>query len=114
VNRDMSLQSGTITFVSNLPSSSACSGGGTGFITSLSGLNGLAVPGSTGISTMYNNTLVVGLSVVLAGGRLFALPTGGTPTTSVGNTGTGTQLAPVPIPMAPPPPVGKRISWREL
>ncbi|MCA3055696.1 MAG: hypothetical protein ING64_04900 [Rhodocyclaceae bacterium] len=104
VNRDMSLQSGTITFVSNLPSSSACSGGGTGFITSLSGLNGLAVPGSTGISHMYNNTLVVGLSVVLAGGKLYGLPTGGTMT----------QLAPVPIPMAPPPPVGKRISWREL
>ncbi|MCA3061723.1 MAG: hypothetical protein ING60_18120 [Rhodocyclaceae bacterium] len=100
----MSLQSGTITFVSNLPRSSACSGGGTGFITSLSGLNGLAVPGSTGISHMYNNTLVVGLSVVLAGGKLYGLPTGGTMT----------QLAPVPIPMAPPPPVGKRISWREL
>jgi hypothetical protein len=108
------LQGGTITFASNLPSSSVCSGGGTGFITSLSGLNGLAVPGSTGISTAYNNTLVVGLSVVLAGGRLFALPTGGTPTTLGGNTSTGTQLAPVLIPAAPPPPAGKRVSWREL
>jgi len=113
VNRDMTLQSGTITFASNLPSSSACSGGGTGFVTSLSGLTGLAVPGSTAISTAYNNTLVVGLSVVLAAGQLYALPTGGTPSTS-GGTGTGTQLAPLAIPTAPPPPVGKRVSWREL
>jgi type IV pilus assembly protein PilY1 len=111
VNRDMNLQSGTISFASNLPSSSACSGGGTGFITSLSALNGLAVPGSTGISTAYNNTLVVGLSVVLAAGQLYALPTGGTPSTSVL---TGTQLAPLKIPTAPAPPVGKRVSWREL
>jgi len=112
VNRDMSLQSGTLTFASNLPNSSPCSGGGTGFLTSLSGLTGLAVAGSTGISTAYANTLLVGLSIVLAGGQLYALNTAGT--TPSGLPPGTSALPPVPIPISPPPPVGKRVSWREL
>ncbi len=116
VNVDMSQQSGTLTFASNLPNSAACSGGGTGFLTSLNALTGLAVPGGTSISTTYTNTLLVGLSVVLAGGQLYALPTGGTPppAPAPGSPPAAPVLSPSKIPTSPPPPTGKRVSWREL
>ena len=113
VNVDAQLQSGTLGFLSNLPSTAACSGGGTGYFTQLSAKTGLAVDSALPISVVYTNTLLVGLSTVLTTtNEIYGLITTGSPPSGP---------APPPIPalnqkfiIEPLPPSGKRVSWREI
>jgi len=112
VNVDAQLQSGTLGFLSNLPSNTACSGGGTGYFTQLSARTGLAVDSTLPISVVYTNTLLVGLTTVLTtANQIYGLITTGSPLPTTG---------PPPPPLnqkfiiEPLPPTGKRVSWREI
>ena len=107
INVDMQTVLGTLVFASNVPSDGLCVAGGYSWLNFVSVVNGEAVPSSEGrvVSVpFFENSLVVGLGLVgLSDGTIRAL----------GRDNTGSTRA-IPIPVGSPPPVGKRISWREI
>jgi Tfp pilus tip-associated adhesin PilY1 len=112
VNVQMQLTLGTLIAASNVPQDTACSSGGHSWINYLNFSTGLAVSNSPGqiVSQYLANSLVVGLGII-------ALPPnpGFNNPTYIGEvqfgTGHGAQITP---PVVTPPPVGKRVSWREI
>lgn len=106
VNVDPFIVGSTVTFASNIPSSSACIANGTSWLNYVDLLTGGTVPSSaTGESSVrLPSALVVGLNyVVLSTGQVIAHVS-----LSAG------QVLPYTIPVEPPSPVGKRVSWREI
>ena len=97
---------GTLVFVSNVPSNSACQAGGHSWINYLNLLSGTTVASSAdGVASDYlNDSLSVGLGFVL-------LPDGRVIGTSVGS---DTSRTTKEIPVEPPSPIGRRVSWREI
>jgi type IV pilus assembly protein PilY1 len=106
VNIDPFIVAGTVVFVSNVPSSSACESGGHSWLNYVNLLTGGTVPSSASgeASIRLTDALSVGLNyVVLPDGRVIG--------TSVGSDTSTTSPA---IPVDPPSPIGKRVSWREI
>jgi len=106
VNVDPFIVGSTVTFASNIPSSSACIANGTSWLNYVDLLTGGTVPSSaTGESSVrLPSALVVGLNyVVLSSGQVIShvsLSSG--------------QVLPYTIPVEPPSPIGRRVSWREI
>jgi Tfp pilus tip-associated adhesin PilY1 len=112
VNVEMKLVLGTLVIGTNVPQDSACSSGGHSWINFLNYNTGLAVDNSpTSVVSQYlADSLIVGLGVIGLPPRAgFNNPTYMTPV-QLGNA-SGISVG---IPVATPPPVGKRISWREI
>jgi Tfp pilus tip-associated adhesin PilY1 len=106
VNVDPFIVGGTLTFVSNVPSNSACEAGGHSWINFVGLLSGVAVASSAdNVASKYlNDSLSVGVS-------FFVLPDGTVVATSVGS---DSSLQQVVVPQEPPQPLGRRVSWREI
>jgi Tfp pilus tip-associated adhesin PilY1 len=116
VNIDMKLQLGTLVFATNVPQGTACNIGGYSYLNFVNYSTGLAVTASQGLRTgerLSNSVSSNGLpSTSLAVGfNFFQLPDG-----TVGGFVTGSDGKPIPVkpPITIAPPVGKRISWREV
>ncbi|RFO97567.1 hypothetical protein DIC66_06795 [Rhodoferax lacus] len=106
INVDPFIVAGTLVFVSNVPSNSACQAGGYSWINFLGLLTGLAAASSPDdVASMFlADSLSVGVGfVVLPDGRVIA--------TSVGSDASVTQKQ---VPVEPPNPIGRRVSWREI
>ena len=112
VNVDMKLVLGTLIAASNVPEDTACSSGGHSWINYLNFSTGLSVTNAPGsiVSQYLANSLVVGLGII-------ALPplAGFSNPRYVGEVmfGNGSGVPIYPIILTPPP-VGKRVSWREI
>ncbi len=124
VNIDLNLELGTLFFASNVPRNTACNIGGYSWLNYLNYRTGLAVQArtcdsngancvtNTNVSTYLGESLAVGMSTMRLppdasnpGGQ------GKTVVVVMGSSGTPTSLTP---PVEVPPPVGKRVSWREV
>jgi type IV pilus assembly protein PilY1 len=108
VTVDMQLQLGMLKAASNLPSTDACSAGGSSWRYAFDLASGLALPGSLHGVVGYkvsDNALLTGLDTL----RL----QGGKTSTLLADSAGGVQGAQDPSAPAAPPTV-KRISWREL
>ena len=106
VNVDPFVVSGTVVFSSNVPSNSACQAGGHSWLNYVSLTSGGVVSTSVNqeASSQLNDSLSVGLSyVILPDGRVVATSVGSDSSTSIRE-----------IPIAPPDPLGRRVSWREI
>jgi Tfp pilus tip-associated adhesin PilY1 len=107
VNVDMQTVLGTLVFATNVPSDTLCVAGGYSWLNYVNLINGEAVATSTNAVVsvpFFQNSVLVGLGLVgLGDGTIRAL----------GRDATGaTQTLQVPV--GSPPPLGKRISWREI
>ena len=110
VNVDMSLVLGTLVFASNVPRNTACNIGGYSWLNFLDFRTGLAVSGSTSVSAYLGESLAVGLSIL----RLPSIVPGGQGqivASIMGSSGVPQNVFP---PVNVPPPIGRRVSWREL
>lgn len=107
VSVDMQTVLGTLVFASNVPSDTLCFAGGYSWLNFVSLINGEAVPSSDGgiVSVpFFDNSVVVGMGLIgLQNGDIRAL----------GRDATG-RTRTIKVPVGTPPPVGKRISWREI
>jgi len=106
VNVDPFIVGSTVTFASNIPSSSACIANGTSWLNYVDLVTGATVGASaTGESSVrLPSALVVGLNyVVLSNGQVI----------SHLNFSSG-QVLPYTVPVEPPSPIGRRVSWREI
>ena len=105
VNVDMRLALGTLVFGSNVPQDSACTTGGHSWLNFLDFGSGLAVSTSAGLAASVQSTdsLIVGLNVLTVNGKTIAVR-------SFADATRRSDEAPT----AGVPPVGKRISWREI
>lgn len=114
VNIDLRLQLGTLVAASNVPQGTACNIGGYSWLNSVNFATGLAIPsGSASTPNTISQRLqpTSGSPGLTTGFNFFQVPDGtvrGFVTDALGN-----RLAITP-PVAISPPVGKRISWREI
>ena len=117
VNIDMKLVVSTLTFASNVPASDACSVGGIGWFNQVDFATGTAVGGAGSgnvVSKRFGDGLIVGYGVVQdAGGRYRAIVRTTDPTTKDRNP-VCTDCKTEEVKVQPPPPTGRRISWREI
>ncbi|MBU1361734.1 MAG: hypothetical protein KJ901_23620 [Gammaproteobacteria bacterium] len=107
VNVDMQTVLGTLVFASNVPSNTLCAAGGYSWLNYVNLINGEAVATSEGsvVSVpFFDNSVVVGLGLV-------GLPDG--TVRALGRDATGATRT-LRVPVGSPPPLGKRISWREI
>jgi type IV pilus assembly protein PilY1 len=105
VNVDMRLQLGTLTVLSNVPKSDACTIGGYSYINFFDYANGLPVSTSGGVVGLkLADSLAVGTNIV-------RLPDG--KTVSITTTSDAKQRT-VDVPIASPAITGRRVSWREI
>ncbi len=117
VNIDMNLTLGTLLFASNVPRNTACAIGGYSWLNFVDYRNGGIVAATdssgalnTSTSVYLGESLAVGLSVM----RLPSSTPGGqgkTVAIVMGSGGTPTSFNP---PVNVPPPIGRRVSWREV
>ena len=110
MNIDMSLTLGTLIFASNVPRNTACSIGGYSWLNFVDYRTGQTVAGATVVSQSLGDSLAVGLSVM----RLPSSTPGGqgkTVAVVMGSSGVPTTASP---PVNVPPPIGRRVSWREI
>lgn len=133
VNIDMQSVLGTLVFASNVPNNTICVAGGYSWLNYVNLINGEAVSGTDGVVSVpfFENTVVVGLGLIGIGGGTGTGSGNGTGgsggTGGTGGTGTGGGSGIIAVgtgadgtikggnvPVANPPPVGKRISWREI
>jgi len=111
VNVDLGLELGTLVFASNVPKNTACSIGGYSWLNFVNFRTGLAVASANGIVSYYlGPTLAVGLSIM----RLPPTTPGGQGKSVVIVMGSSGVPIDVPLPVDVPPPLGKRVSWREV
>lgn len=110
VNIDMKLQLGTLIVPSNVPTANACSIGGYSWLNYFNSYNGCPVSTAGGkvgvklVGSTGTESLAVGINVV-------RLPNG---KTVVIATTSGAEQITLEAPFDTPPPVGKRVSWREI
>jgi type IV pilus assembly protein PilY1 len=105
VNVEMKLQLGTLTVLSNVPGSSACTIGGYSYINFFDYTSGLPISPTTGmVGLKLADSLAVGLNVV-------RLPSG--KTVAIGTTSDSKQRT-TDVPIASPGMLGRRVSWREI
>ncbi len=106
VNVDPKLQLGTLIIGSNIPSTSACTSGGTSYLNFLDYKTGgyIQSSGNTLAGVLVGNSLVVGISVV-------RLPNNKTVAIVTTSDNKYPNLAP---PFSSPSPTGRRSSFREL
>lgn len=106
INVDVSILQGTLVFASNVPSSVACTKGGYSWLNFVNLVNGEAIPqGDTRVASVpfFSDSLVAGLTVVTVKGQ----------GAGIGQSTDRTRET-IRIPTLPKPPLGKRISWREI
>jgi Tfp pilus tip-associated adhesin PilY1 len=103
VNVNMELVLGTLVVGSNVPNDDACTAGGHGWINFLNFSTGLAVAGTTSVSTFIDGGLIVGVKTIELDGKFES-------EVSKSNT----EITPVEPPVPPAIPRGNRISWREI
>lgn len=113
INVDPFIVAGTVVFVSNVPSNSACQAGGHSWLNYLNLLSGRAVASSgNGVASSADEVASVYLNESLSVGvNYMVLPDGRVIGTSVGSDTSVTQKE---IPVEPPNPIGRRVSWREI
>jgi type IV pilus assembly protein PilY1 len=108
VSIDMKLQLGTLIVPSNVPSSNACTIGGYSWLNYVDYQSGCAVVeskvGTRLVGSSGTESLAVGINVV-------RLPNG--KTVVIATTSAAEQIT-LEAPFDTPPPVGKRVSWREI
>lgn len=106
VNVDVKLQLGTLTFVSNVPSTSVCTPGGDSWINYLNFRTGEAIATSAhgAVSRSLGSTLSTGSEVLRIGDS----------TKVISNPDDPNPPAAEDLPVDVPPPAGKRVSWREV
>jgi type IV pilus assembly protein PilY1 len=107
VSVDMQTVLGTLVFASNVPSSTLCVAGGYSWLNYVNLINGEAVASSEGgvVSVpFFTDSVVVGMGLV-------GLPDG--TVRALGRDATGGSNS-LKVPVGSPPPMGKRISWREI
>lgn len=120
VNVDMQTVLGTLVFASNVPSNTICVAGGYAWLNYVNLINGEAVAGTDGVVSVpfFENTVVVGLGLIGIGGGNGTGTGNGTGGKGSGivaiGTGADGSIKGGNVPIANPPPVGKRISWREI
>ncbi len=125
VNVDPQVAQGVLTFVSNVPESSACSAGGSSWINYVNLLTGESAVGGV-VSRKLGDTLSTGLAIYYVNGIIrfgstnaqtrsqssdgsgYQTGSGAAAATAGGNIGGGTGAGLVNHPL------GKRISWREI
>ena len=110
INVDMSLVLGTLVFASNVPRNTACNIGGYSWLNFLDFRTGLAVSGSTSVSAYLGESLAVGLSIL----RLPSIVPGGQGRIVASIMGSDGNPQNVNPPVSVLPPIGRRVSWREL
>ena len=111
VNIDIKLQLGTLVVPSNVPEVNACNVGGYGWLNYFNYTTGCAVANSTNgsvgqrlVGSSGTESLAVGINIVrLPGGKTVVIAT----------TSAAEQIT-FDAPFDTPPPVGKRVSWREI
>jgi Tfp pilus tip-associated adhesin PilY1 len=107
MNIDFKAGKGTLVFVTNVPAGDVCSNGHSWF-NYLDMVSGEQVSGSSNASVVLDaNSLGVGLGLVDVAGAT------GSTLKAIGVSARG-QVSVKDIPWSTPPPIGKRISWREL
>ena len=106
MNVDVKLQLGTLTFVSNVPSTSVCTPGGDSWINYLNFRTGEAIATSAhgAVSRSLGSTLSTGSEVLRIGDS----------TKVISNPDDPNPPAAEDLPVDVPPPAGKRVSWREV
>ncbi|MDX9995383.1 MAG: PilC/PilY family type IV pilus protein [Rhodocyclaceae bacterium] len=111
VNIDIKLQLGTLIVASNVPSSSACTIGGYGWLNFFNYRSGCAVANSENDSVGVRLVGASGTESLAVGTNIVRLPNG--KTVVIVTTSAAEQLT-LQAPFDVPPPVGKRVSWREI
>jgi type IV pilus assembly protein PilY1 len=110
VNIDIKLQLGTLIVPSNVPKNDACTVGGYSWLNYFNYATGCAVSNALGkvgqrmVGSSGTESLAVGINIV-------RLPNG---KTVVIATTSGAEQITFDAPFDTPPPVGKRVSWREI
>ncbi len=110
VNIDIKLQLGTLIVPSNIPRNNACNVGGYSWLNYFNYQNGCAVNNAHGqvgqrlVGSSGTESLAVGINIV-------RLPNG--KTVVIATTSAAEQIT-FDAPFDTPPPVGKRVSWREI
>jgi Tfp pilus tip-associated adhesin PilY1 len=104
---DFKAGKGTLVFVTNVPAGDVCSNGHS-WLNYVDMVSGKQISGATNASVLLDaNSLGVGLGLVDVSGA------SGSSLKAIGVSANG-QVAVKDIPFSTPPPVGKRISWREV
>jgi Tfp pilus tip-associated adhesin PilY1 len=100
VNVDSQIIQGTLIVASNVPQSSECNVGGYSWLTQLNVLNGKSIDG---VASVFKASGIAGLGAftVTSGTKLSVTTTSGTVYNELPK-------------WNPPPPAGKRVSWREI
>lgn len=111
VNIDPRIQLGTLVVASNVPSNDACTIGGFGYLNFFDNRTGCAVSNSTSGSVGVRLVGVSGTESLAVGTNIVRLPS--QKTVVIVTTSAAEQIT-LEAPFAVPPPVGKRVSWREV
>lgn len=111
VNIDMKLQLGTLIVPSNVPSTNACNIGGYGWLNYFNYRTGCAVSNSSNASVGVRLVGATGTESLAVGINVVRLPNG--KTVVIATTSAAEQIT-LEAPFDTPPPVGKRVSWREI
>ena len=106
MNINFSIGKGTLVFVSNVPAGDMCSNGHSWF-NYLDMVSGDQVAGAPNAGVVLDSSLGVGLGLVDISGAA------GSSLKAVGVSAAG-NVRVTNIPWGTPPPIGKRISWREV
>jgi len=118
VNIDIKLQLGTLVVPSNVPETNACNIGGYGWLNYFNFTTGCAVTGGSSTAAEGANSRVgqrlvgsSGTESLAVGTNIVRLPDG--KTVVIATTSAAEQIT-FDVPFSTPPPVGKRVSWREV
>lgn len=111
VNIDIKLQLGTLVVPSNVPVSNACNIGGYGWLNYFNYTTGCAIANSPNASVGQRLVGASGTESLAVGINIVRLPGG--KTVVIATTSAAEQIT-FQAPFDTPPPVGKRVSWREL
>lgn len=111
VNIDMKLQLGTLIVPSNVPSTNACNIGGYSWLNYFNYQTGCAVSNSSNASVGVRLVGATGTESLAVGINIVRLPNG--KTVVIATTSAAEQIT-LEAPFDTPPPVGKRVSWREI
>jgi len=111
VNVDPKLQLGTLVVPSNVPVSNACNIGGYSYLNFPDYKNGCTVGGAGNFKIGQKVVGASGVEAIVVGINIVRLPSG--KTVVIITLSTGEQIT-FDAPFNTPPPVGKRVSWREI
>ncbi len=111
VNIDIKLQLGTLVAASNVPETNACNVGGYGWLNYFNYTTGCAVANSANASVGQRLVGSTGTESLAVGVNIVRLPDGRT--VVIATTSAAEQIT-FDVPFDTPPPVGKRVSWREI